>query len=91
MLFKTPPKKFVFIICVNPVVAEILSYNTVLTSSYTSVTSTHYFYWVFSDSKNIKISQVISRNTSFELFLSIFEILISDSQSLLIMLNTPGT
>ena len=27
-----PPKKVVFIICVNPVVAEILSYNTVLTS-----------------------------------------------------------
>ena len=41
-----------------------------------SVFSTHYFYWEILDFKNIKISQVILRNTFFQLSFRIFGVLI---------------
>ena len=72
----------VSIICINPGTVETMSWNTASTleTTFSSVFSTNYFCSEVLDFTNIKIIQVILKNPSFQLFLRIFQILISWKQ-----------
>ena len=69
---------------------ELMLCNIVLTpDNVIPAFSTHIFYWEVLDFNNIKISQVILRNTSFQLFLRIFEILFFKSSLMKLFFRLP--